>query len=121
MTATISRDLALAIGYAPESVRVGKFNLTKSLEDCCQVYRLDRFGVGKGADWTHWQWFSYSDPTVALPLLKWLMDDYSCSASKTSGGQQFCIYKIHRPTINIGVTLELAICNAVIALSKGKT
>lgn len=72
--AELSRDLALAIGYYPESARTRKANPYASnpmmWAPHCEVY---------GDWWTkhkerpEWRVFDYRDPTVWGPVLEWLM------------------------------------------------
>ena len=63
--AALSRDLALAIGYAPESVRIVHEHWMN--KPVCQVLRSD--GVHHGP---HWVIFRHTNPTVCLPLIEWL-------------------------------------------------
>lgn len=72
--AELSRDLALALGYYPKSVRIA---LGATSAD---VYRITN-DMGP-----YWRVFDYRSPDVALPLLRWLMMnfaatvDYGCSS-----------------------------------------
>ena len=71
--AALSAQLARALGYYPESVRI--------LENLCIVYRI-------GVSWRaftpinvsreRWAEFDYRDPSVALPVLEWLMKEHWC-------------------------------------------
>lgn len=67
--AELSRRLALAIGYAPECVRIDEDSNMK-YEPCCKVYRISN-DMGP-----YWRRLDYRDPSVALPVLKWLMREY---------------------------------------------
>lgn len=117
MTADLSRELALALGYAPESVRIADvltmddsiFRVVTGVE---VVYRN---ALGNG----HWRHFDYRDPTVALPLLEMLMRDYGCDFG--AGVNDFIVW------FNDGVnkvqhtdTLPEAIARAVIAAKGNK-
>ncbi len=70
--AELSRRLALALGYAPESVSL------KCFGGRCGVYRVDRQyqdkGIHNGPE--RWHMFDYRQPDVALPVLEWLMRKY---------------------------------------------
>lgn len=68
--AELSKSLALALGYAPESVRVFEHYPKAAL--VCQVYRQ----ITHDPRSAYWQEFSYRDPTVCLPLIEWLMREY---------------------------------------------
>ena len=60
--AELSRDLALSLGYCPESV--------ETEQEQCRVFRLL---PSKAVDWPVWLNFDYRAPTVCLPLIEWLM------------------------------------------------
>lgn len=60
--AELSKQLALALGYFPESVRVAPSTY-------CAVYR-NCYGQER------WEELDYRDPTVCLPLIEWLMREY---------------------------------------------
>lgn len=72
--ADLSRRLALAIGYAPESVRVRTNPPDASEWIVCEVYRQSTFDY---KPW--WHVFDYRQPDVALPVLKWLMETHDCA------------------------------------------
>ena len=60
--AALSAQLARAIGYEQISVQTcGDYALVHGLWD------------DSGRDWQHWRTFDYRDPSVALPVLEWLM------------------------------------------------
>ena len=111
--AEISRAVALAIGYAPESVQIALGE--------CQVFRT----VQKRADyldasrpWNEptdaWHSFDYREPTVALPLLKWLMVEHDPMLLWNRAIPAFAI-DLPNKTIHAD-TLEEAIARAVIAV-----
>lgn len=70
--AELSRRLALAIGYYPESVRIAR--------NGCEVFR-EYFPGGE----PDWRTFSYGDPSVALPVLAWLSRRYGVSRIRRTG------------------------------------
>lgn len=67
--AQLSRDLAMALGYAPESVLIDTDKQGK-YEPVCRVYRIS-YDMGP-----YWRWFDYRHPDVVLPLIEWLMREY---------------------------------------------
>ena len=103
--AELSRDLAIALGYHPESVRADEHD--------CNVYgEWDEFGP-------RWRVLDYRSPRVALPLLKWLGIEYRkffwfCAPTSSIAPRWAC-----SGNGIIANTLEEAIARACIAL-KGK-
>lgn len=76
--ADLSRRLALAIGYAPDCVRVRKETVSDDGSTVVEVdtvfvwhyvYRLPRY-ADNVRHW--WNRFDYTDPSVCLPVLEWL-------------------------------------------------
>jgi len=110
MTAELSRELALALGYAPESVRV-------CTPTYCEVFRH------RGPDYAYtpkeeWRRFDYTAPDAAMPLLKWIGEQYRvffwwCSPTDKRGALWSSSNGV------IADTLEEAIARACIAV-KGK-
>lgn len=115
--AELSRQVALAIGYAPESVRVVT-RWVSDKHDICEIYRTHRYAAPNGPD--SWHPFDYRDPTVALPLLKWLCESYD-------GDVMYVRRKWHASSIavdpiqviEVADTLEEAIARAVLAVKGG--
>jgi len=103
--AELSRDLALAIGYYPESVRIDTDKQGK-YEPACRVYRIS-YDMGP-----YWRWFDYRHPDVAMPLLVWLMREHGCFAD----GPRFTIESADHPWVISADTPEEAIARAVIAV-----
>lgn len=119
--AEISRDLALALGYAPESVQV----IVAPKESFVMVYRLGI--VSRHPEWLNtkretWLLFDYRDATIAMPLLRWLMVEHAHTATFTrhwDGGEKvFCVSEPATGVYPWSDTLELAIARAVIAVGK---
>ena len=108
--AELSKALALALGYAPESVKLIGF-----ASNYCSVYR-------KHKDCKHpgWYAFDYRDPSVAMPLLVWLMVEYGHDAKYTrfwdGGGKVFCVSKPGSGVYPWSDTLEEVIARACIAV-----
>lgn len=63
--AALSRELALAIGYAPDCVQFRG-------DGRCVVYGAGSTS-GEDGSCKWWKSFSYTDPTVWGPVLDWLM------------------------------------------------
>ena len=104
--AELSRELALALGYYPESVRV-KHEGTNSAY--CQVYRKCRLTFHEDP---YWLALDYRSPDVALPLLAWLMRHHSVSIDHYFSGWVIRVYGI---SIQAD-TLEEVIARACIAV-----
>ncbi len=116
--AEISRQLALALGYAPESVQLTDPAI---FGPRCIVY-----GAGSGQPFEvavinekGWSVFDYRSPHVAMPLLVWLMKEHGCEPDHSiderkwyffAPNGQFWSYKSYADT------LEEAIARAVIAI-----
>ena len=111
--AELSRELALALGYAPESVRVVRPWPPEPVRNYCEVYRITN-DMGP-----YWRKFDYRDPTIVLPLIKWLGSEYRmffwyCSPTSLAGPRWSCSGRgIVAPA------LEEAVARAVIAVRKG--
>lgn len=110
--AELSQELALAIGYAPESVKILGF-----AAKYCAVYRIAK-------DHTHpaWYEFDYRSPDVALPLLRWLMESHRCEPGYIDTKQKWYLFAPwgqFMSTETYADTLELAIARAVIAVGRG--
>lgn len=110
--AALSAQVARAIGY--EQI---KQISVQACDDLALVYgRWDDCRP----DWPSWREFDYRDPSVALPLLEWLMREhgasvftYACIRIKTD--RTLCGIEFHD-----GVTLTEAIARAVIAVADAK-
>ena len=111
--AALSAQLARALGYYPESVRI--------LENLCIVYRI-------GVSWRaftpinvsreRWAEFDYRDPSVALPVLEWLMREHGVSVCFDDGYGQYEIERYGTP--RYFDTLSEAIAWAAIAVADVK-
>lgn len=106
--AELSRDLAFALGYYPESVRF--FGMPDNWT--CEVYRVTN-GIGP-----YWRVFDYQDIRVAMPLLKWLITKQEAGISGAASGEPFCIwFRVGKAMRRVAYdTLEEAIARAVIAV-----
>jgi hypothetical protein len=107
--ADLSRQLALALGYAPESARV-KPNYGGG--EHVLVYSKR----GTHHKFPKWRVFDYRDPSVCLPLLEWLGSEYRkffwyCSPTSLAGPRWSC-----SGGGIITPTLEEAVARAVIAV-----
>ena len=100
--AELSRDLALAIGYAKNDVHL-------DLDGDCWVWREPDYGPHG------WKLFDYRSPDVALPLLEWLMRHHSVGLDHYFSGW---VIRVYGKSIQAD-TLEEVIARACIAL-KGK-
>ena len=104
--ADLSRQLALALGYAPESVRV--------TEGVVDVFRMSRNDL----PFPLWYEFDYRSPDVCLSLLKWLMVEHNSVARTLCG--RFAVGIAGTDTKpwrdHLADTLELAVARAVIAV-----
>ena len=110
--AELSKQLALALGYCPESVRVVNAGTRHAL---CRVFRLNE-NIGMN----DWAWFDYRDPAVAMPLLQWLAPPYG-SVTCWPNEESWTVFVIRRDVAGKKVhinanTLEEAIARAVIAI-----
>ncbi len=106
--AEISRQLALAIGYAPESVRV----VSPWPPGYCEVYRITN-DMGP-----YWREFDYRSPGVAMPVLDWLMREHEAQPGHNAHGFHIWL-QADSVAVATGDTLPLAIARAAIAVGKG--
>lgn len=110
--AELSKELALALGYAPESVCIDTAKQGK-YEPVCRVYRIS-YDMGP-----YWRWFDYRHPDVTLPLIEWLMREHGVTAWHGFGkgyvvdALDLCYTKAHVDT------LAEAVARAVIAVKGG--
>lgn len=112
MTAELSRDLALALGYYPESVRV-------CTPTYCEVFRH------RGPDYAYtpkeeWRRFDYTQPDVALPLLEMLMREHGAILERQAGQYWLQVGNVAPVRCIDADTLEEAIARAVIAVKGEK-
>ena len=98
--AELSRDLALALGYAPEDAHLDP-------DGDCWVWREPAFGPHG------WKLFDYRDPSVAMPLLKWLHKEHDSTSWWGLTGNY--VVDVNDEWIDAD-TLEEAIARAVIAV-----
>lgn len=100
--AQLSRDLALALGYYPESVRIAPSTY-------CAVYR-NCYGQER------WEELDYRDPTVCLPLIERLMREHGALPihASSTGRFGFACRQIAVPVW--AGTLAEAVAKAVIAV-----
>lgn len=113
--AELSRDLALALGYHPESVRI-YMGSSRPENDWCEVYRITN-DIGP-----YWRAFDYRNARVALPLLRWLMESHRCEPGYIDTKQKWYLFAPwgqFMSTETYADTLELAIARAVIAVGRG--
>lgn len=114
--AELSRQLALALGYFPESVRVVT-RWVSDKHDICEVYRTHRYAAPNGPD--SWHPFDYRDPSVCLPLLAWLMrehDGWAFPMMWNTGTRLRITVGWNKRTSIDADTLEEATARAVIAV-----
>lgn len=113
--ADLSRQLAFAIGYAPESVRV-ESSVISDENEYVTVY-TDRYNYGNVGFWYD---FDYRDPTVCLPLLEWLMvrHEVNLLVERATNVPVFRLYKLQGLYSRQykGYTLAYAVARAVIAV-----
>lgn len=105
--AELSRDLALAIGYHPESV----------WQDS-EKRQVLVYGQWSNSFLAHWCSFDYRSPDVYGPLLKWLMREHGGCSSKSEREYMRVGYQHPNGGFDVKVcdTLEEAIARACIAL-----
>ena len=125
--AELSKQLALALGYYPESVRIE--------DDVCIVYRKEPAWYVRPYEGRQprpnppdtWAEFDYRHPSVAMPLLKWLRSRYGVWTLQErrlapgyflEGYRRFPAYDGYFSAR--ADTLEEAIARAVIAVKGGK-
>ena len=109
--AELSKQLALALGYCPESVRV-KPNYGGG--EHVLVYSKR----GTHRKFPKWRVFDYRSPDVAMPLLVWLLDKHDMECYCELG-----LFVVRTSDVHHYVTadtLEEAIARAVIAVKGGK-
>lgn len=104
--AELSKELALALGYAPESVCIDTDKQGK-YEPVCRVYRI----LGPC-----WRWFDYRHPDVTLPLIEWLMREHGVTAWHGFG--KGYVVDVDDEWVE-GDTLAEAVARAVIAVKGG--
>ena len=103
--AELSRDLALALGYPPKSVRVKEAPPVR-----CQVWPTKNWTIGDGPFHRWWD-FDYRDPTVVVPLIELLMVKHDIDMWLAIDG------KFHMYGSGVTAdTLAEAVARAVIAL-----
>jgi hypothetical protein len=106
--AELSRDLALALGYEPARVRLGR--------DACYVItrKFDAtLGIEVLGSWP----LDYRDPTVWGPVLIWLMREHRVWPQIPTQTWDMLNVTMTR-TLGIGDTLPEAIARAAIAVVK---
>ena len=116
--ADLSRRLALALGYYPESVRTYMFMFV-------EVWRVERKyrGFDHAAAPCRWHAFDYRQPDVALPVLEWLRKGWNgtVGTDARTGNPYVFLWKLHDDYEHISRyrheadTLEEAIARAAIA------
>ncbi len=104
--AELSKELALALGYHPESVSV-PFN------EWCEVYR-NHMQRSDGSLMPVWVTFDYRDPSVCLPLIKWLMVEHGAVIDYGNSSLMYWVQGAGKLTC--ADTLEEAVARAVIAV-----
>jgi hypothetical protein len=109
--AELSRDLALAIGYYPESVKVIHQSYAFVAYSRCDVYR-NHMQRSDGSLMPVWVTFDYRSPDVCLPLLKWLMEEHDINPLWSRSAKVFVL----RRWSDQADTLEEAIARACIAV-----
>lgn len=94
--AMLSLDLACALGWPFAEAWEG--------EECALVKEYDMAG----------HWLDYRDPTVCLPLIKWLMVEHECTLQRCLDNKQHGVFQ---PGFGWtwADTLEEAVARAVIA------
>ncbi len=111
--ADLSRQLALALGYFPESVCIDTDKQGK-YEPVCRVYRIS-YDMGP-----YWRWFDYRHSDIALRLLDWLMREHDGHCFPMNGRDGVfirCICGFSVPQVRVDAdTLEEAVARAVIAV-----
>ena len=105
--AELSRDLALALGYYPESVSVKWKHL--HVYRWCARYKRNL--------WFRWD---YRDPSVCLPLLDMLMREYGVVPLYSDRRKKFGVWYGKEWKVRTGDTLPEAVARAVIAVKGAK-
>lgn len=109
--AELNRKLALALGYAPENM---------GMEGAGRSFMVR--GTWDGYTYEYCRKFDYRDPTVVVPLIKWLTRTYGGFFTRdVIGPHQVWYLPRCFPSMpdRSYPTLEEAVCKAVIAV-KGK-
>lgn len=109
--AELSKELALALGYAPESVCIDTDKQGK-YEPVCRVYRIS-YDMGP-----YWRWFDYRHPDVTLPLIEWLGSEHRIFFWWCGPTDQFGP-RWSSSRCDISDTLAEAVAKACIALKVG--
>lgn len=118
----LSRRLAHALGYHPESVWL----LIGPNESFVMVYRLGVFGHDfalKNSKRETWMPFDYNSPTVCLPLIEWLMREHSCMLVPGTHSKDYAVLRSgcedHKQIDVWADTIAEAVARAVIAVKEG--
>ena len=109
--AALSAQLARAIGYYPESVRV--------ILGTCIVYRLGVSWHGTtplNASSSRWQELHYRDPTVWGPVLEWLIKEHWALPAWNRPDRKYMLMLDGKNCY--GTTLPEAIARAAIAVAE---
>ena len=117
--AELSAQLARALGYYPESVRIIRLTDGDAL---CQVFRLPVYGHSENP---RWMYLDYRDPSVAMGVLEWLMREHDGWICPERNGDCFTfilsigwhVVATHRTETD---TLHEAIARAAIAVADEK-
>ena len=104
--AEISAELARAMGWPDADVRIDPIS--------------DRCLVAVNANWYKWRHFSYTDWTIAGPVLDWLMRVHDCELRYGRIGSKKKIFWIAAQFTVLGRadTFPLAIARAAIAVGR---
>lgn len=114
--AELSAELARALGYFPECVRIvtaGKFD---SWPTHCEVYR--EYVEGHPRTLCGWMSFHYTDPTVYGPLVAWLVRNGGVMLCGLDNDGVGLVYKGWK-TLEAD-TLPEAVARACIAVRSGR-
>lgn len=116
--AQFSADLARAIGYYKDDI--GIWNVGAPYEESsgniawhvaanqeCHVYRDEK-------SWHGWRAFDYRDPTVAFPLLEWLMREHDICIGWAKQWDRWCVSSL--TDVSYYKDFPEAIARAVIAV-----
>lgn len=107
--AELSKQLALALGYYQESVRI-----TQTIPEQCVVFRVLNVNALKGPI-ERWFGFDYRDPSVALAMVELLLSEYAmCIDTRPFG--KFTVGSARTQFWLSADTLPEAAARAVIAL-----
>lgn len=115
--AQLSKELAFALGYAPESVR--KINILLG-------HGIEVYGAREPYFSPYWKRFDYRDPTIVVPLIKWLGEQHGIKVMPFRDDDSGALlWEARSPLrygsreVSVAATLEEAVARAVIAV-KGK-